>query len=98
MHEDSTLAKWTREKIIREILRREAAGLPLSLGGSKRGVESNLYQAGSRVFGSWGNAVKAALKVNSAPARRSDRGSFILSLTVTRCASGSRTIESSCLT
>ena len=54
------MAKWTREKIIREILRREAAGLPLSLGGSREGLESKLYQAGSRVFGSWGNAVKAA--------------------------------------
>ena len=54
------MAKWTREKIIREILRREAAGLPLFLGASRERVESKLYQAGSRVFGSWGNAVKAA--------------------------------------
>ena len=54
------MAKWSRERIIREILRREAAGLPLSLGGSKDGVDSKLYKAGSRVFGSWGNAVKAA--------------------------------------
>jgi hypothetical protein len=54
------MGKWTREMIIREILRREAVGLPLSLGGSKKGVESKLYKAGSRIFGSWGNAVQAA--------------------------------------
>ncbi len=54
------MVKWTREMIIREILRREVAGLPLFLGGSRTGVESRLYQAGSRIFGSWGNAVQAA--------------------------------------
>jgi hypothetical protein len=59
MREDSDMAKWTRERIIREILRREAAGLPLNLGG-KQAVEPALYQAGSRVFGSWRNAVMAA--------------------------------------
>ena len=59
MREDSDMAKWTRERIIRDILRREAAGLPLNLGG-KQAVESALYQAGSRVFGSWRNAVMAA--------------------------------------
>jgi len=53
------MAKWTRERIIRDILRREAAGLPLNLGG-KQAVEPALYQAGSRVFGSWRNAVMAA--------------------------------------
>jgi len=57
---NSAMAKWTREKIIREILRREAEGLPLSLGSSRMGGDSKLYQAGSRIFGSWGNAIKAA--------------------------------------
>jgi hypothetical protein len=51
--------KWTREQIIRAILKREAAGLPLSTGGDQ-GVDSTLYQAGARVFGSWRNAVMAA--------------------------------------
>lgn len=51
--------KWTREQIIRQILRRETAGRPLSTGGED-GVEHTLYQAGSRIFGSWRNAVKAA--------------------------------------
>ena len=53
------MVKWTREQIIREILRREAAGLPLTLG-SKQGVPNAFYQASSRVFGSWLNAIKAA--------------------------------------
>ena len=53
------MAKCTRERIIREILRREASGLPLDLGGADP-VRSSLYQAASRVFGSWGNAVKEA--------------------------------------
>jgi len=53
------MGKWTREEIIRQILRREAAGLPLTPGGDN-GVESTLYQAGSRVFGSWRNAVRSA--------------------------------------
>lgn len=54
------MAKWTREKIIREILRREAAGLPLALGKRLESVDDRLYAAGSRIFGSWGNAVRAA--------------------------------------
>jgi hypothetical protein len=57
---NNAMAKWTREKIIREILRREAEGLPLALGGSRDGIESKMYQAGSRIFGSWGNAITAA--------------------------------------
>jgi hypothetical protein len=52
------MAKWTREKIIREILRRESADLPLDVGGADP-VECSLYQAASRVFGSWRNAVMA---------------------------------------
>jgi hypothetical protein len=54
------MATWTREKIIREILRREAADLPLSLGKHPDSVETKLYSAASRIFGSWGNAVQAA--------------------------------------
>jgi hypothetical protein len=51
--------KWTREQIVREILRREAEALPLT-SGSDQGVESSLYQAAARIFGSWRNAVMAA--------------------------------------
>ncbi len=51
--------KWTREEIIRQVLQREAAGLPLNIGG-QNGVPTAMYQAASRVFGSWRNAVKAA--------------------------------------
>jgi hypothetical protein len=53
------MAKWSRERIIREILRRESSGLSLDLGATDR-VESSLYQAAQRVFGSWRNAVMAA--------------------------------------
>jgi hypothetical protein len=53
------MAKWTREEIIREILRRESAGLTLTTG-RKTGVDSALYQAAKRVFGSWPLAVAAA--------------------------------------
>jgi len=53
------MAKWTREQIIRNILRREAAGLPLTPARGK-GVEPALYAAGARIFGSWPNAVRAA--------------------------------------
>lgn len=53
------MLRWTREEIIRSILRREAAGLPLALGGETP-VDQALYQAASRVFGTWRNAVMAA--------------------------------------
>jgi len=53
------MAKWTRERIIREILRRESAGQPLDVG-RRDPVECSLYQAAARVFGSWRNAVMAA--------------------------------------
>lgn len=53
------MLRWTRQEIIRSILRREAAGLPLSLGGEAP-VDQSLYQAASRVFGTWRNAVMAA--------------------------------------
>lgn len=53
------MLRWTRQEIIRSILQREAAGLPLSLGGEAP-VDQSLYQAASRVFGTWRNAVMAA--------------------------------------
>jgi hypothetical protein len=64
------MAKWTREKIIREILRREAAGQPLDVG-RRDPVECSLYQAAARVFGSWRNAVMAA-GISSDKARAHD--------------------------
>jgi hypothetical protein len=51
--------KWTREQIVREILRREAEALPLT-PSSEQGVESSLYLAAARIFGCWRNAVMAA--------------------------------------
>ncbi|MBK8270672.1 MAG: hypothetical protein IPK83_21150, partial [Planctomycetes bacterium] len=53
------MPRWTREEIIRAILRREAAGLTLSLGGDTP-VDQSLYQAASRIYGTWCNAVVAA--------------------------------------
>jgi hypothetical protein len=50
--------KWTREEIIRCILDLDAKGYPLTVG--KPGVSPALYQAGSRIFGSWRNALQAA--------------------------------------
>jgi hypothetical protein len=50
--------KWTREEIIRRILDLDAKGYPLTVG--KPGVSQSLYQAGSRIFGSWRNALQAA--------------------------------------
>ena len=50
--------KWTREEIIRRILDLDAKGYPLTVG--KQGVSPALYQAGSRIFGSWRNALQAA--------------------------------------
>jgi hypothetical protein len=52
------MGNWTREQIIRAILSRESAGLPLALG--RKGANQALYQAGSRIFGSWPNALMAA--------------------------------------
>lgn len=52
--------KWTRERIIRDILRREADGLLLTSSATDDGVEQRMYQAASRIFGSWRNAVIAA--------------------------------------
>ena len=50
--------KWTRERIIRQILECEAKGLPLTVG--EPGISHALYQAGTRIFGSWRNAIQAA--------------------------------------
>ncbi len=50
--------KWTRERIIRDVLQREGKGLPLNLG--EHGISQQLYQAGNRIFGSWPNAIQAA--------------------------------------
>jgi hypothetical protein len=49
---------WTRENIIRNILEREAKGLPLSVGG--QGIDRSLYSAARRIFGSWRNALQAS--------------------------------------
>ena len=54
------MSKWTRERIVREILRREANGLPLTSSVGDLGVDHALYQAASRNFGSWRNAIVAA--------------------------------------
>lgn len=53
------MTKWTRKYIIESILQRESAGLPL-YHSRKDPISDSLYQAGSRVFGSWANAVGAA--------------------------------------
>lgn len=53
------MARWTRERVIREILSREAAGQKLTVS-IRGGVEPKLYQAGARFFGSWRNALNAA--------------------------------------
>lgn len=51
-------SKWTREEIIRRILDLDANGHPLTVG--RPGVSPSLYQAGSRIFGSWRNALRSA--------------------------------------
>ena len=49
---------WTRERIIRHILEREAEGRALTVGGD--GVDKQLYSAARRIFGSWRNSIVAA--------------------------------------
>jgi len=51
--------KWSRELVLREILARDGASRPLRVGGED-GVGQALYQAGTRIFGSWSNALRAA--------------------------------------
>jgi hypothetical protein len=50
--------RWTRERIIRDILEREAQGRALTAGG--KGIDHQLYSAARRIFGSWRNAILAA--------------------------------------
>lgn len=50
--------QWTREQVISHILDLEAAGKPLYARAN--GVRSPLYGASRRLFGSWGNALRAA--------------------------------------
>lgn len=58
---------WTRERIIRHLLEREAQGLPLSVGGEGvEGVDRLMYAAARRIFGSWRHTLQAA---GIAPAR-----------------------------
>ncbi|MBK9118146.1 MAG: hypothetical protein IPM18_00845 [Phycisphaerales bacterium] len=47
---------WTRERVIRELLAHEARGRRLS----SNDVETKLYQAAGRLFGSWHHALLAA--------------------------------------
>jgi hypothetical protein len=53
------MSEWTREQIIRELIRREAAALPL-YAGKKSDVDPALHQSAIRVFGSWRNAITTA--------------------------------------
>jgi len=50
--------QWTRERIIRHLLEREAKGLPLTVGG--QGVDRLMYAGARRIFGSWRSAIQAA--------------------------------------
>jgi hypothetical protein len=50
--------RWTRENIIRQIVERRTAGLPLTVG--ENGAGALLYGAARRAFGSWRNALQAA--------------------------------------
>ncbi len=50
--------QWSRERIIRYLLEREAKGLPMTIGG--QGVDKLVYEASRRIFGSWRNAIQAA--------------------------------------
>lgn len=54
------MPKWTRAGIIRDILQREADGRPLTASAEDGGIDHVMYQAASRIFGSWRNAVLAA--------------------------------------
>lgn len=49
---------WTRERIIRHIIERQAEGRPMTIGG--KGIDHQLYSAARRIFGSWRNAILAA--------------------------------------
>lgn len=51
--------QWSRQRIIREIVRREGEGLSLVTSG-EQSLDFRLYQAASRLFGSWRNALQLA--------------------------------------
>ena len=53
------MGTWTRERIIRELLICESTGQKLT-SSRQHGVDSRLYQAGIRLFGSWRHALLAA--------------------------------------
>lgn len=55
---DMRKPKWTREEIIRRILDCDAKGYSLTV--SHLGISQPPYQAGTRIFGSWRNALQAA--------------------------------------
>lgn len=65
------MERWTRERVIRDILSREATGQKLT-ASRRGGVDTKLYQAAARVFGSWRNALRAA-GISPARARLRDR-------------------------
>ena len=50
--------QWSRDRIIRYLLEREAKRLPMTVGGE--GVDKLVYEASRRIFGSWRNAIRAA--------------------------------------
>src|SRR5690348_15939903 len=54
------MAKWTRERIIRELLARDSQGLVVNKIGGEHGVAPHMYTAAYLIFGSWTNAVTAA--------------------------------------
>lgn len=49
--------KWTRERIIRDLLSYDAKGVSLTVAES--GNSRPIYKAATRIFGSWQNAIKA---------------------------------------
>ncbi len=52
------MRRWTRKTIIQELLQREVDGR--SLSASRRGVDTTLYQAAKREYGSWREALVSA--------------------------------------
>ena len=59
MREVDVMPRWTREQIVREIVQRELADLPLSQSGSQC-VDVAFRSAAIRMFGSWRKALIAA--------------------------------------
>lgn len=50
--------QWSRDRIIRYLVEREAKGLAMTVG--REGVDKLLYEASRRIFGSWRNAIRCA--------------------------------------